>query len=87
MDADELARITATLLGAVAEAKSHASQVGIDDEFREILQHCCEMHDLLVEAILALEPDVDNVVRGFADRTSASILQLEAMSGPQGTMM
>ena len=37
MDAAELARITATLVAAIAEAKVRAKAYGIDPEFREIV--------------------------------------------------
>jgi hypothetical protein len=53
MDADELARITGTLVTAIAEAKTRAKESGIDPEFREIVRHAREMHDLLVEAMIA----------------------------------
>jgi hypothetical protein len=39
MDADELARITGTLVTAIAEAKTRAKESGIDPEFREIVRH------------------------------------------------
>jgi hypothetical protein len=49
MDADELARITGTLVTAIAEAKARAKEYGIDPEFREIVRHargisCCSRH-------------------------------------------
>ena len=53
VDAAELARITAALVGAIAEAKVRAKEYGIDPEFREIVRHAREMHFLLLEALLA----------------------------------
>ena len=58
MDADELAHISATLIGAIAEARAYAKTSGIDDEFREILRHAGDMHDLLIEALMpAVDPN------------------------------
>ena len=82
VDADELARIAGGTLRAIREATAYAEAKGIDDEFREILRHCRDMHELLLEALIELEPDLDNEVRGFADRARASILRLVAMLGP-----
>jgi hypothetical protein len=35
----------------VAEAKVHVRRRGIDTEFREIVRHAREMHDLLVDVL------------------------------------
>ena len=37
----------------MAEAKARAQVQGIDPEFREIVRHAREMHDLLLEALAA----------------------------------
>ena len=88
MDADELARIAGATLRAIREATTYAEAKGIDDEFREILRYCRDMHELLLEALIEMEPALDDEVRGFADEALVAILQLEALSGPQrGPMM
>ena len=51
MDADEIARIAAALVGAIADSSARAKELGIDAQFRELVRHAREMHDLLVEAI------------------------------------
>jgi hypothetical protein len=51
MDADELARIEATLLLAIGEAKAIVKEHGVGPQFREIVRHAREMHDLLIEAL------------------------------------
>ena len=56
MDADELARIAAALVAAIADASARAKEIGIDSEFREIVRHSREMHVLLVEAMVDNEP-------------------------------
>jgi hypothetical protein len=55
MDTRDLARIAAALISAIAEASAHAKEFGIDAQFREIVRHAHEMHDLLVEAMIVNE--------------------------------
>jgi hypothetical protein len=50
MNADDLARIAAALVAAIAQAKTRARTFGIDPDFREIVRQAREMHDLLTEA-------------------------------------
>jgi hypothetical protein len=85
MDADELAHITGTFV--VAEAKARAHVQGIDPEFREIVRHAREMHDLLLEALAANERLATEYVRGLGDAAANSIEQLEALAAlPDGRM-
>lgn len=87
MDADELARISVTLVGAIAEAKALAKEVGIDAQFRELAQHAREMHDLLLEALIANEPLSTAYLHGLADSTLLAIENLEALAElPDGKM-
>jgi hypothetical protein len=51
MDHDELARIEATLLAAIAEAKFVVTRFGVGDQFREIVRYAREMHDILLDAL------------------------------------
>ena len=87
MEVAELARITATLVGAIAEAKVRAKEYGIDPEFREIVRHAREMHFLLLEALLANKTLATEYYRGLVDSTDNSIEQLEALAElPDGKM-
>ena len=52
MDADEIARIAAALVRAIADASARAKQFGIDSEFRELVRHSREVHDLLVGSMI-----------------------------------
>ena len=88
MDADELARIAGATLRAIREATAYAEAKGINDEFRAIVQHCREMHVLLLEALTEIEPAPDDELRGIADRALASIEQLDAFSNADdGSML
>ena len=59
-----------------------------DDEFRDIVRHARDMHDLLVEEIGAQEPNVSTEVRKLSEHALVEVLQLEALSGPpRGPMM
>ena len=80
MDADEIDEISATLIGAIAEARAHAKQFGINDEFRKILQHAGDMHDLLIEALIENEPLSTEYLRGVAVSTDNAIAQLAALA-------
>jgi len=80
VDADEIDEISATLIGAIAEARAHAKQFGINDEFRKILQHAGDMHDLLIEALIENEPLSTEYLRGVAVSTDNAIAQLAALA-------
>src|ERR1700674_2723964 len=87
VDTDELARTTATLLAAVAEAKARVQVQGIDPEFREIVRHAREMHDLLLEALAGNERLATEYMRGLSDAAANSIEHLEALAMlPDGKM-
>jgi hypothetical protein len=79
LNADELARIVATLDAAVAEAKVYARVRGIDREFREIVRNAREMHDLLLEALTANERLATEYFRGLSDAAANAIDGLEAL--------
>ena len=87
MDADELPRIAATLVGAVTEAKARAQELGIDAEFRELVRHSREMHDLLIEGLIENEPLSTEYLRGLGESAGNTIGQLEALAEmPDGRM-
>ncbi len=79
MGADDLARIAATLVAAIGQAKARAKEFGIDPDFREIVRHAREMHDLLIEALIENEPLSTAYLRGLSDATENTIEQLEAL--------
>jgi hypothetical protein len=74
LDANEMARISATLIAAIAEAKALAADSKIGAEFRELLRRAHEMHDLMVEH---LEGGTE-YARGLADSMGAHLGELEA---------
>ena len=53
MNADELARIEATLLQAIGEAKVVVKDRGVGPQFHELVRHAREMHDILLDALRA----------------------------------
>ena len=80
MNADDLARIAATLVAAIAQAKARAKEFGTDSDFREIVRHAREMHDLLIEALIENEPLSTAYLRGLSDTTENAIERLEAIA-------
>ena len=87
MDADELARIAATLIGAIAEASARAKEHGIDSQFRVLVRHAREMHDLLVEALVANEPLQTEYLSGLRITAENAIEHLEVLATmPDGKM-
>ena len=84
MDADDLARIAATLITAIGQAKARAKEFGIDPDFREIVRHAREMHDLLIEALIENEPLSTAYLRGLSDATENTIERLEALAETAG---
>lgn len=87
MDAHEIARIAATLVGAVTEASARAQELGIDAEFRELVRHSREMHDLLIEGLVENEPLSTAYLRGLGESAGNTIEQLEALAEmPDGRM-
>jgi hypothetical protein len=80
MNADDLARIAATLVAAIAQAKARAKEFGTDSDFREIVRHAREMHDLLIEALIENEPLSTAYLRGLSDTTENAIERLEAFA-------
>ena len=77
-----VARISATVIGAIAQARAHAKQFGIDNELRVILQHCDDMHDLLIEGLLRTSLSTE-YLRGIATSTYNQIEQLAALATMQ----
>jgi len=67
-------------IGAIAEARAHAKQFGVDAKFHVILQHAGEMHDLLIEALIENEPLSTEYLRGVSISTDNAIEQLAALA-------
>jgi len=80
-------RIVATLIGAVAEARAHAKQLGTDKEFRLMLQHVGEMHELMIDALLTNDWLSTELLRDVATSTYSQIEQLATLATmPNGKM-
>jgi len=87
VDADELARIEATLLAAIAEARVVVTRLGVGAQFREIARHLREMHALFVEAMIANERLQTEYLCGWRVAVENSIDHLEALATmPDGKM-
>jgi hypothetical protein len=72
-DANEIARISAALIAAIAEAQTLAADGKIGSESQELLRHAREMHDLMVE-----HPDGGTeYARGLADSIGTHLDELE----------
>jgi len=80
MNADDLARIAAALVAAIAQAKTRARTFGIDPDFREIVRQAREMHDLLTEALAENQSLSTAYLRDLSDTTGKAIDQLEALA-------
>ena len=79
LDADEIARISAALIAAIAEAQTLAADGTIGDEFRELLRHSREMHDLMVEQLQqASESSAVEYARGLVESMGNHLDELEA---------
>ena len=78
LDTDEIARISAALIAAIAEAQTLATDGKVGDEFRELLRHAREMHDLMIERLRDAEPGAVEYARGLADSIGNHLDELEA---------
>jgi len=76
MNADDLARIAAALVAAIAQAKTRAKTFGIDPDFREIVRQAREMHDLLTEALAENQSLSTAYLRDLSYTTGKAIDQL-----------
>ena len=79
MDADELARIEATLLQAIAEAKIVVKDGGVGPQFREIVRHARELHDILLEALRAGGSQASQRMLGLCIALGNAVDQLELL--------
>ena len=80
MDIKELGRIAAGLIAAIAEASARAKEFGIDEQFRELVRHAHEMHDLLVDALVMSESLGSDYLSGLSVTAENAIEHLEALA-------
>jgi hypothetical protein len=70
-------RIEATLLAAIAAAKVVLQDLGVGTQFSEVVRHTRELHDVLLEMMVANEPDVVERLRGLCESLGNAIDELE----------
>ena len=80
-DPDAAAKISAAIVKAIAEAKTLADAGDSGAELREVVMHARELHDLLLEQMLAAEPENAEYLRGPSDAIGNNIGALEALVG------
>ena len=81
--AAEIGRIIAAMIKAVAEARTLADRGDIGADFRELVQHARELHDLALEALEA-DPEAGEYARGLAGTISTKLDELEALLPKEG---
>jgi hypothetical protein len=79
MDADELARIEATLLHTIGDAKVVVKELGVGPQFRAIVRHAREMHDLLLEALATGGSQASQRMRGLCIALGNAVDELELL--------
>ena len=81
------------MLKALAEARTLNAAGDSSDELRRLVQHAREMHDLLLENLIAAEPSTAQYARGLADSMANHLDELERLvdvedlqgAGPHGS--
>jgi hypothetical protein len=79
IDPAELARISGAMLKALAEARALNEAGDSSDELRGLVLHAREMHDLLLENLIAAEPTIAQYARGLADSMGNHLDELEQL--------
>src|SRR5436190_15945148 len=79
IDPAELARISGAMLKALAEARTLNAAGDTGDELRRLVRHAREMHDLLLENLIAAEPSTTQYARGLADSMANHLDELERL--------
>lgn len=79
IDPAELARIAAALVKAMAEARVTHEANGIDVKFREYLRQARELHDQLLEGLIAAEPGPTEYLRGLCESMGNNLDALERL--------
>jgi hypothetical protein len=80
IDPEDGARISAALVKALAEGKTLADAGEIGPALRDLIQHARELCDLLLELLIATEPDSAEYVRGISDVMGNKLDELEALT-------
>ena len=79
IDPAELARISGAMLKALAEAQALNKAGDTSDELRRLVLHAREMHDLLLENLIAGEPSTAQYARGLADSMANHLDDMERL--------
>ena len=74
-----------TLTTAIVDARNRAAQIAIDAEFRELVKHAREMHELLLEAMEEAPELVNDELRAYCDDTNSDIRALEQLGANWST--
>jgi hypothetical protein len=82
IDPAELARISGAMLKALAEARALNAAGDSSDELRALVRHARDMHDLLLENLIAAEPGTAQYARGLADSMANHLDDLERLLEP-----
>jgi hypothetical protein len=87
-ESSELAHINGALLAALAEAQRKLAANEIDAELVDLIRLARGQHELLAEALLAAEPDLDARVRGLGatmgERIALLVAAVEGIEGSDG---
>ena len=75
-----LGRIMSTLTTAIVDARNRAAQIAIDADFRAMVKHARDMHELLREAMEEAPELVNDEQRAYCDDTNADIRALEQLA-------
>jgi len=67
------------MLKALAEARTLNVAGDASEEFRRLVVHAREMHDLLLENLIAAEPSTAQYARGLADSMANHLSELEQL--------
>ena len=79
IDPAELARISGAMLKAMAEARTLNAAGDRPDELRALVRRARDMHDLLLENLIAAEPGTAQYARGLADSMANHLDDLERL--------
>ena len=79
IDPAELARISGAMLNALAEARALSEAGETGDDLRRLVRHAREMHDLLLENLIAAEPSTAQYARGLADSMANHLDEMERL--------
>jgi hypothetical protein len=80
--AAQIGRTIAAMIKAVAQARTLADRGAIGADFRELVQHARQLHELALEE-LAADPEAGEYARGLAETISNKLDELEAMLAEQ----